>query len=66
MLHLKANLNEKMKETRVVVKILTYPLHSEEPPKSTMFAVMKTSYLIQQHHTACIPANHITSLYNIN
>ena len=45
-----------MKDMKVVVKILTYPLLSEEPPKSTMFVVMKISPLIQQHHAAQVPA----------
>ena len=51
---------------RVVVKILTYALLSEDPPKSTMFLVVKTSPLIQQHHTAQVPASHIIDLYNID
>ena len=51
-----------MKDTRVVVKILTYPLHPEEPPKYTIFLVMRTSPLIQQHHAAQVPASHIANL----
>ena len=51
---------------RVVVKILTYPLLSEEPPESTIFLVMKTSPSIQQHHAACIPASHMANLYSID
>ena len=49
-----------------VSEILTYPLCSEEPLKSTMFLVMRTSPLIQQHHTAQVPASHITNLYDVN
>ena len=66
MQHLKVNSHLKTKDMRVVVKISTYPLLSEEPPESTMFLVMKTSPLIQQHHTACIPVAHVTNLYSID
>ena len=31
-----------------------------------IFLVMRTLPLIQQHHTAQVPANHITNLYDIN
>ena len=42
--------------------ILTYPLHSEEPPRSTMSPVSRTPPLIQFHHTAQVPASHIADL----
>ena len=54
-----------MEDEGVAMKILTYPLLSEEPPESTMFLVMKTSPLIQQHHAACIPASQTVNLYGI-
>ena len=47
-------------------EILTYPSLSEEPPKFTMFLVMRISPLIQQHHTSLVPASHITNLYDID
>ena len=46
---LKVNLPWKMKDMRVDVKILTYPLLSEELPESTMFLVMRTFPLILLH-----------------
>ena len=51
---------------RVVVKILTYPLLSDEPPEYTMFLVMRTYPLIQQHHAAQVPTSHVTNLYDVN
>ena len=48
-----------MKDIRVVVKILTYPLLSGKPPESTMFPVKRISLLIQQHHTSQVPASHM-------
>ena len=50
----------------MAVKILTFPLFSEEPPESTMFLVMKTSPLIQQHHAAQVPASYITNLCGVD
>ena len=55
-----------MNDMRVVVKMLTYPLFSKEPPDSTMFLAMRTSPLIQQHHAAQLPVCHITTLYDVN
>ena len=40
-------------------KIPTIP---EEPLKSTMFPVSRIPLLIQLHHTAQVPANHIANL----
>ena len=64
--HLKVYLHWKMKDTRMVVKILIYPLHSEEPPEYTMVLVIRTSPLIQQHHTAQVPASHIANPSDID
>ena len=63
---LKVNLHWKMKDTRVVAKILTYPLLSEEPPESTMFLVIRTSPLIHQYYTAWVLASHTANLYDAN
>ena len=61
---LKANSHWKMKDMRVEVKITTNPLLSDELPESTMFTVMTASPLTLLHHTAQLPASHITSLYD--
>ena len=53
-----------MKDTRVEVKISTYPLLSDEIPESTMFPVMTTSPLIPLLQAAQLPVNHIASLYD--
>ena len=49
-----------------VAKTSTYPLHSEEPPRSTMFPVLRMPLLIQiqLHCIAQAPDSHITDLYD--
>ena len=46
------NLHSKTKDMRVAVKILTFPLLSDEPPESTISPVMTTSPLTLPPHTA--------------
>ena len=41
----------------------TYQLHSEEPPRFTIFPVLRMPLLIQLHHTAQVPDSHIADLY---
>ena len=53
-----------MKDMRVAVKILTFPLLSDEPPESTMSPVMTTSPLTLPPHAAWVPASHATKLYD--
>ena len=54
-----------MKDLKTVAKTSTYPLHSEEPPKSTMFPVLRTPLLIQNqlHLTSQETDSDITDLY---
>ena len=61
---LKANLLWKMKDTRVEVKISTYPLLSDVLPESTMFPVMTTFPLTLPLHPAQVPASQIASLFD--
>ena len=60
-----SNLPLKMKAMTVVVKILTYPHHLEEPPSFTMFPVknMHPLFQTQSHHTAQVSENHTTDCY---
>ena len=53
-----------MKDMRVAVKTLTFPLHSDEPPESTMSPVMTTSPLTLPPHAAQVPVSHTTDLYD--
>ena len=50
---------------KAVVRTSTYQLHSEEPPRSTMFLVLRMPLLIwiQLHHAAQVPESHIADLY---
>ena len=52
-----------MKDMRVEVTLLTYPLLYEELPEFITFPAIKTSPLTLLLHTPQLPASQITSLY---
>ena len=52
-----------MKDMRVEVKLLTYPLLSDELPGFTMFSAKKTSPSTLLLHAPQLPASQIASLY---
>ena len=51
---------------KAVVKIITYPLHLEEPPKFIMCLVLRTHLLIQtqSHHAVQVQENHTTDQFS--
>ena len=55
----------KTKAMTVAVKILTYPHHLEEPPRFTMFSVLKMCPLthIQSCHTGQVPEDQTAHQY---